>query len=125
MTHKLLVTVLCMAAALAAGCAHSKPSAVPVVEREWYTGFVYEHDGGMAIGGEADPTGWILVGDHGFKRLYLRRDGSLRDEGLAAFKGKYVEVKGEIDLIEVGGVETDRRYFRVLEVDIIRYGQEH
>lgn len=125
MTRRFRVIVLCLAAALAAGCAHSKPSEVPVVERNWYTGFVYEHDGGLAIGGEADPSGWVLLGDHSFKRLYLRSNGSLRDPGLASLRGKYVEVQGDLDLIEVGGVETDRRYFRVLDVDTIRYGREH
>ena len=121
---RLAIAALCLATALAAGCAHSRPSEVPAVEHEWYTGFVYWHDGGVAIGGVADPTGWILVGDHGFKRLYLRHDGSLHDEELAGFKGKYVEAKGDLDLVEAGGVETPLRYFRVLDVDIIRYGQE-
>jgi hypothetical protein len=86
---------------------------------------VYWHDGALSVGAEADPSGWVLQGDHGFERLYLRRSGSLADQNVGRFKGKYVEVKGTLVEISVRSVAPPQRFFPVLDVEIIRYGQEH
>ncbi len=108
-------------AALSAGCAHVQPAHVRAAERDWYSGRVRYHDGGVAIGGEADPSGWVLDGDHGLGRLYLRRQGSLVHEEITALSGRKVEVSGELGIISVGGVETPRRQFQVIDVDEIRH----
>jgi starvation-inducible outer membrane lipoprotein len=70
----------------------------------------------MAIGGETDPYGYILVGDDGFRRLYLAIDGDLRHSSLKAYRGQYVRVSGTLGSRSAGGVETPRRTFPVLNV---------
>ncbi|KPK98342.1 MAG: hypothetical protein AMK75_07055 [Planctomycetes bacterium SM23_65] len=98
------------------------------------------HDARVAIGGETDPYGYVLKGDHqqamhkyltcpGLtkedrkklaplvgKRLYLRMDGSLSGHELKAYVGRKVHVTGTLDALSAGGVETPLRHFPVLDV---------
>ncbi|MFW6061615.1 MAG: hypothetical protein ACOC93_02285 [Planctomycetota bacterium] len=107
------------------------------------TGEIQLHDPGMAIGGETDPRGYILTGDHGrvarqqvdvpaeitpqerergypgliqWGRLYLRHDGSMTSDTLARQRGQQVRVRGTFGLVHAGGVETPARSFPVLNV---------
>lgn len=114
-----------------------------------FTGMVAWHDPGMAIGGEADPAGYVLAGDHreavrrhladappeerqrvgyddgtlfrgpGWDRLYLRLEGSLDHPRLKALDDERVTVRGTFDLLHAGGVETPARKFLVLDVSEI------
>jgi len=80
------------------------------------SGVVKYHDAGVAIGGETDPYGYILEGDHGFNRLYLSFKGSMDSDEFKSQLHKTVTVSGRLRYVEVGGVETPRRRFPVLEI---------
>lgn len=88
---------------------------------EELTGTLRTFDGGVAIGGEADPSGFILetpgplslCGDNPL----LPRPGRLYVSGdvPASLIGKEVRVRGVLSLLRVGGVETPAREFLQIE----------
>lgn len=82
-------------------------------------GVVAMHDGGMAIGGEADPTGYVLQRQNRFDRLYLRMKDDLKSDEVGRFQGRRVLAAGTLGTITVGGTETEQRSFRVLDLHYI------
>lgn len=82
------------------------------------TGNVVFFEGGMAIGGEAPPSGFTLRTDQ-YRHLYLRQHGQLEAAAVRALEGELVRVKGRVGAIRVGGVETPLRFYPVLEIDTI------
>ncbi len=97
-------------------------------------GVVQFHRASPAIGGESDPTGYILTGDHASaveaalnatgtmpepgvqERIYLRRAGELDHRTLRMFVDKRIAITGRLDVVRAGGVETPERYFPVLDL---------
>ncbi|MFO7898583.1 MAG: hypothetical protein R6V58_05940, partial [Planctomycetota bacterium] len=98
------------------------------------TGTVDFHQAGVAIGGETDPSGYILTGDHAGQveaslkkmgklpetglrdRVYLRRAGKLDHDRLEMLLNRKVKVTGKLDVVSAGGVETPTRHFPVLHI---------
>ena len=113
----------------------------------WLIGEVQYHDAGFAIGGETDPYGYILVGNHEETierylkqanlceeerkkiaslvylvpiRLYLRMDGLSEHLQIKRYKGRTVKVKSTLGMISAGGIETPLRHFPILNITDIR-----
>ena len=82
------------------------------------TGNVVFFEGGMAIGGEAPPSGFALRTDQ-YRHLYLRQHGQLEAQGVRALENELVRVTGRVGAIRVGGVETPLRFYPVLDIDTI------
>lgn len=138
--------------ATAIGCDDSTSKHVHDEESEladglWLIGEVRYHDAGFAIGGETDPYGYILVGNHKetierylkqanlceeerkkiaplvyplHSRLYLGVDGSLEHLQIKQYNGRRVKVKGTLGMISAGGIETPLRHFYILNITDIR-----
>ena len=76
----------------------------------------------MAIGGEADPSGFILTncrwisGQPAFpySRIYI--DGQIN----SSYLEKRVRVTGNVETITAGGVETPKRTFLKIQVEQIK-----
>jgi hypothetical protein len=133
MARRLSILALALLAGVAAGCRTDAeppqadeevdsptPPAPPAQSGEiTITGDVEWFDGGVAIGGEADPTGYVLE-QTVYPRLYLRREGSLDHAAVTQNAGRRVEVRGDLGEITVGGVEMPRRTFKVLDLQSIR-----
>ena len=125
-----MLALVAAAAVLAVGC-RDEPEPVPTPDPAGnppapdgteisINGTVQFFDGGVAIGAEADPTGYILANQLRYDRLYLRADGSLQSPKVEEYLNQAVAVTGKLDTITVGGVETDQRSFRVLDVTLLR-----
>lgn len=98
------------------------------------TGTVDFYQAGAAIGGETDPSGYILTGDHAGQveaslkktgkapetglrdRVYLRRAGKLDHDTLRMLLNNKIKVTGKLDVVSAGGVETPKRHFPVLDI---------
>jgi hypothetical protein len=102
-----------------AGCAETAGVARPAGEYFAFFGTVQHHDPGVAIGGETDPAGYVLVGDHSYDRLYLSVDDRLDHPRLEAYLERRVRVRGPLGRVRAGGVETPERDFPVLEIETI------
>ena len=108
--RSVLLGTLMLLASLQCGC--SKPSELadqtPTVE-----GILEFFESGMAIGGEADPQGYILKGYQwvsgepafAYSRIYI--DGPVD----SSYLRKRVRVVGRPEMISAGGVETRKRTF--------------
>ena len=78
----------------------------PVIE-----GTVQFFEGSLAIGGEGDPAGYILSHpvwisgkpSYSFSRIYINQMVG------SSFVGKRVRIRGDLDVITVGGTESPRR----------------
>lgn len=90
------------------------------------SGFVQFYDGGLWIGAEADPYGWVLTTTrtptHGGADLIAYLDGSGADLDFLPYKGRFCEVHGLLraKALSAGGLETPLRQFDQLaayEVD--------
>jgi hypothetical protein len=76
----------------------------------------------MAIGGEVDPSGFILTDpkwnfgepSYAYRRIYLT--GLINP----AYIQRHVSVEGEVDTLIIRGVERGIRYFPVVEVSIVK-----
>lgn len=113
--------------ALAAAAALGTPNATGAEPGEIViSGYVHDFDGGVAIGGETDPYGWVLSPDKVNRPITLARiaylDAKASGIGLAAFAGRYCVLRGTLreDALSAGGVETPHRTFDVLVVADVR-----
>ena len=107
---KTILLIFLIVASIQCGCSKATETneSGPTVE-----GIVGLHPPTMAIGGEADPPGYILrdyrwiSGQPGFaySRIYI--EGPLD----SSYLNKRVRVTGKIETISVGGVETSKRTF--------------
>lgn len=76
----------------------------------------------MAIGGEADPSGFILTNYHWisgqpafpYSRIYI--DGQVA----SSYLEKRVRVTGKVETITAGGVETPKRTFIKIQSEQIK-----
>ena len=76
----------------------------------------------MAIGGEADPSGFILTNYHWisgqptfpYSKIYI--DGQID----SSYLGKRVQVTGKVETITAGGVETPKRTFLKIQSEQIK-----
>ncbi len=82
------------------------------------TGNVVFFEGGMAIGGEAPPSGFALRTDQ-YRHLYLRHHGQLESQAVRDLENQLVRVTGRVGAVRVGGVETPLRFYPVIDVDRI------
>ena len=90
---------------------------------QWLTGAVAWYDG-SGVFGEKMPAGLILVGTHGYPRLYLRRDGELNAPSIANYKGRLVRVRGILGYVTGGTDVKPFRAYRVLDVAEITFAQD-
>ena len=105
-----LLGALIILASLQYGCGKPTELAdqIPAVE-----GILEFFESGMAIGGEADPQGYILKDYHwvsgepafAYSRIYI--DGPVD----SSYLRKRVRVVGRPEMISAGGVETRKRTF--------------
>jgi hypothetical protein len=90
------------------------------------SGFVHDFDGGVAIGGETDPYGWVLSPESVNRPIKLARiaylDASASGVDLARFAGSHCTIAGTLvpDALRAGGVETPLRTFDLIHVDDVR-----
>jgi len=122
--HNQLLSLVGLAVFLTAavGCAGPASRTTNIDARETHTGFIhYNSPGFQSIGG---PEGYVLVGGHGFKRLYLRRQGSLESDMIATYAARFVTVEGRVsDMVDAG--LPPERTLAVMDVEDIRYADEH
>ncbi len=131
--RKAFAVVCALAAALGlCGCYNPHIDATPeavarVVDApqngEWITGVVEYFDGSGVVG-EEPPAGLILVGAHGYRYLYLRRNGSLDAPAIANYRDRHVKVRGRFGFVTTGPREQPSRAYRALDVTDILFADE-
>jgi len=108
----LLVFLSFTAASFAADAVTNSTESVQGRQVQEWTGVVEWRDGGYAIGGEADPSGYILRYDDKFAYL--------EGENIKKYLDKKVMVKGEASIKVAGGIETPLRLLEVIAVQEIK-----
>ncbi len=116
-TNCLYLTIACLL-----GFACSNEPVQPFTHEARMEGTIVFYQAGPAIGGECDPSGYILqdfrwiTGEPSYRyaRVYLK------DGQSPSFAAQRVCIGGTLDSIMAGGVETPRRKFPLVHVTWIQ-----
>lgn len=112
-------------AVLALAALASRDVATAELRTTTLVGYVHDYDAGYAIGGETDPSGWVVSPDPKNVPIGLRRIAYLEASGpdvdFARFAGVRCVLQGELleDALSAGGVETPYRTFDLLRVESV------
>ncbi len=107
-----------MFAAATAGCTTRAPADEPAAPAviTTFTGIVEFNDAEVSADGGEEPLGYILSGSHRFGQLYLRYRDAPMSPYIRIHAGKPVVVRGVLGVLTVGGVNSPRYVYPVLDV---------
>jgi len=122
LTMILKQTIMVLASLLLARSGCDNPPTYPYYGLATVEGIVGYYPPTLAIGGEADPSGFILIEYHWVVNISSSGSARLYIQGAvdSSYMNTRVRLSGELTTITVGGFETQKRTFPLMHVHTLQ-----